>query len=266
MSVRLMSAAFSANLPDVEIKQSGDDVHTVKASTSKFVLLALADHANDEGRGAYPSLETLAKKTSMTRRTVQRAIDALIQLRIIKCVGVSEYGTDNYSIFEAAIYGGDSGTKSTEGMTLGQEGDDSGALKSVPESPESSFKPSVKSIKHTQQPPNFEVLTVREAQGIKELQIFERATGYFPGSPLWETIYNDIRANHWTVDQLKAPWVEWCKRGYNQKSLSWMEWINKPIPEQNHKTPSTPKYSRPRSGYEQMKEIIAEEALHGSAV
>jgi len=142
MSVHLMSVAFSANLPDTEIPVSGEN-HTVKASTLKFVLLALADHANDEGRGAYPSIDTLAKKTSMSRRTVQRALDALIQLQIIKCVGTSEYGTDNYSIFEAAIYRGDSGTKAVGGVTLGQEGGDSGAVKSVPESPESSLKPSI---------------------------------------------------------------------------------------------------------------------------
>jgi DnaD/phage-associated family protein len=146
MSIRLMSAAFSADLPDVEIetgKESIPGTHTVKASTSKFVLLALADHANDEGRGAYPSLDTLAHKTSMSRRTVQRAIDALKILGIIKLVGISEYGTDNYSIFESAISRGDSGTNPQQGVTLVQEGDDSGALKSVPESPESSFKPSI---------------------------------------------------------------------------------------------------------------------------
>ena len=145
-----MSTVFSATLPDVEIPQS-DGEHTVKASTSKFVLLALADHANDEGRGAYPSLDTLSKKTSMSRRTVQRALDALIKLEIIKCVGVSEYGTDNYTIYEAAISGGVPESSPHQrvtlvqgGVTLVQEEGDSGAEKCVPESPESSFKPSFK--------------------------------------------------------------------------------------------------------------------------
>ena len=102
--------------------------------------------------------------------------------------------------------------------------------------------------------PNFQNFTVQEAMGIKELQTFQSATGYFPGSPLWETIYNDIRANGWTVDQLKAPWVEWCKRGYNTKSLAWMEWIGKPIPVRV--TYEKKQSNRPKSGYEQMVEIV----------
>jgi len=147
MSVSIMSSVFAGNFPDVEI-QLGNDTHTVKASTLKFVLLALADHANDEGKGAYPSLDKLATKTSMSRRTVQRALDALAQLEIIRCVGVSEYGTDNYSIFVTAI-----GRGIPTGVTLVQnaEGGDSGVLKSVPESrksvpesPEPSLEPSLK--------------------------------------------------------------------------------------------------------------------------
>ena len=146
MSVRLMSWAFSLNLPDIEILL-GDTVHTIKASTAKFVLLALADCANDHGHGAYPSLNKLASKTSMTRRTVQRSLDALLQMGIIKCSGKSEYGTDDYSIIEKSIYGGGF---LAEGVTLvhmsddsGTPGGDSGAEKVVPESPESLLKPSI---------------------------------------------------------------------------------------------------------------------------
>lgn len=42
----------------------------------KLVLLALADHANDEGH-AWPSVETLAKKSSTSRRTVLRILKEL---------------------------------------------------------------------------------------------------------------------------------------------------------------------------------------------
>jgi len=148
MSVSLMTAAFKAQLPDVEIIVSGEP-HTIKASTAKFVLLALADHANDEGRGAYPSLDRLAKKTSLSRRTVQRALDALIKLNIIKCVGASEYGTDDYTISKAILNnplyverGDDSGTQAGDSST---EGDDSSTKSFVPESPESSLiQPSIK--------------------------------------------------------------------------------------------------------------------------
>lgn len=44
--------------------------------TEKFVLLALADNANDEGV-CWPSIATLCKKTCTSEREVQRAIAAL---------------------------------------------------------------------------------------------------------------------------------------------------------------------------------------------
>ena len=55
MSVRLMGAIFDLEIP----------------STEKLVLLAMADHARDDGTGCYPSIERLARKTSQSRRGVQ---------------------------------------------------------------------------------------------------------------------------------------------------------------------------------------------------
>ena len=47
-------------------------------STQRFVLLALADNASDDGGNAYPSIAELARKCALSERTVIRAIDALI--------------------------------------------------------------------------------------------------------------------------------------------------------------------------------------------
>lgn len=60
MSLRLMSAAWAANLP----------------STPKLVLLALADNANDEGNCA-PSMKRIAQKCSLTERAVLNNINLL---------------------------------------------------------------------------------------------------------------------------------------------------------------------------------------------
>lgn len=46
-------------------------------STDKFVLLKLADHADDEGRNAWPSVETIARAICKSERTVQRALRKL---------------------------------------------------------------------------------------------------------------------------------------------------------------------------------------------
>ena len=45
----------------------------------KLVLLAMADHARDDGTGCYPSVETLGRKTSQSRRGVQRIMRRLEQ-------------------------------------------------------------------------------------------------------------------------------------------------------------------------------------------
>ena len=47
------------------------------SSVEKLVLLALADHARDDGTGAYPSVERLVKKTSLSRRGVQTILRRL---------------------------------------------------------------------------------------------------------------------------------------------------------------------------------------------
>jgi hypothetical protein len=60
MSIKLMSAAWDTALP----------------STEKMVLLCLCDFANDEGV-CWPSMERLARKCSVTDRTVRRAMGKL---------------------------------------------------------------------------------------------------------------------------------------------------------------------------------------------
>lgn len=65
MSVRLMAAVF-----ELEI-----------SAPEKLVLLAMADHARDDGTGCYPSIELLARKTSQTRRGVQKIMRRLEEER-----------------------------------------------------------------------------------------------------------------------------------------------------------------------------------------
>jgi hypothetical protein len=56
-------------------------------STQKIVLLALADHANDEGKHCYPSVERLARKCSLHERTVRRILSEFREGELIKVVG-----------------------------------------------------------------------------------------------------------------------------------------------------------------------------------
>lgn len=54
------------------------------SDTQRLVALALADHADHDGRNAYPSVDTLALKTELHRRTVQRALADLVARGILE--------------------------------------------------------------------------------------------------------------------------------------------------------------------------------------
>jgi hypothetical protein len=63
LSIRVMSEVWLTKLP----------------LTEKMVLLVIADHASDDGTEAWPSQATIAKKASVSIRTVQRAVNTLVE-------------------------------------------------------------------------------------------------------------------------------------------------------------------------------------------
>jgi hypothetical protein len=93
MSIEIASKVLSATFGDYCIESLD---RTVSASTIKFVALCLADHANGEGRSCYPSFKRLCMETELTERTVLRAVRALQEMGIIKIVGSSRLGTNDY--------------------------------------------------------------------------------------------------------------------------------------------------------------------------
>ncbi len=69
------------------------------AGTERLVLLAIADTADDNGGNAWPSIPTLARKTRLDVRTVQRVIRRLVgadQLRVDTAAGRA--GTNVYTL------------------------------------------------------------------------------------------------------------------------------------------------------------------------
>lgn len=63
-----------------------------------IVLMALADHANDEGGNIYPSMSTVAWKTGYSSRQVQRIISEMADEGILVTDGFSQYDTRIYRI------------------------------------------------------------------------------------------------------------------------------------------------------------------------
>lgn len=66
----------------------------------KLVLLALADHANDEDQLCWPSLQHLQKKTGLGKNTVWQSIDFLIEKGFVTRVKKGSNGP----IPEATLY------------------------------------------------------------------------------------------------------------------------------------------------------------------
>ncbi len=76
MSIRLMGVVFALEI----------------AASEKLVLLAMADHARDDGTGCYPSIDLLARKTSQSRRGVQKIMRRLEDAGLISPSRISRGG------------------------------------------------------------------------------------------------------------------------------------------------------------------------------
>ena len=82
MSIKLM-----ANVMELDI-QSG----------AKFVLLVMANFASDEGENVYPSHDTIARLTSMTRRSVVSTVKQLVDDGYVKLDGKKGNRQNVYSL------------------------------------------------------------------------------------------------------------------------------------------------------------------------
>jgi hypothetical protein len=83
---------------------------------SRFVLVALADHADHDGY-AWPAVDRLAHKTGLSRRSVQRALsDAELAGELVRTVGT---GRGNPSLYQITVGPVDISSEfSTKGVTL----------------------------------------------------------------------------------------------------------------------------------------------------
>ena len=96
-------------------------------SSEKLVLLAYADHASHDGTGIWPAVDTVSRKTSLSRRTVQRVTHDLEGKGYLVNDGNHDSGTNMWSI--PADMGGDMVTppgrhSDTGGVTLTTRGGD----------------------------------------------------------------------------------------------------------------------------------------------
>lgn len=64
----------------------------------RLVLLVLAEHAHDDGTNAFPSVETMMRRTRLSRRSVQGALRKLEAEGQIEMTGTRDSGTNVYRL------------------------------------------------------------------------------------------------------------------------------------------------------------------------
>lgn len=69
MSIKVISQIWDCPLPTSE----------------KMILLVIADHADEYGGNAWPSIATIARKSSMGERQVQRYVKSLVERGLLSC-------------------------------------------------------------------------------------------------------------------------------------------------------------------------------------
>jgi len=108
------------------------------ASSWKLVLLAMADHARDDGTGCYPSIELLARKTSQSRRGVQKIMRRLEDAGLIAPSKVSRGGPHRSTEYRLTLANSEprSLLASTQPRTSGRLTANHSARNSEPGSPE----------------------------------------------------------------------------------------------------------------------------------
>ncbi len=94
MSVKLMAAALESALP----------------ANEKLVMVTLCNFVDDEGKWLYPSMETVAQRASMSKRTVQRIMSNFRERKLLLRAEKEpheKYRSEKYRIDAARIISGD---------------------------------------------------------------------------------------------------------------------------------------------------------------
>jgi hypothetical protein len=97
MSVKVTTLVFDAEMQDLPYTKDGEQ-RNAKASTVKLIMLAYADHANDDGESAYPGYSRLEVKTALSRQGIADTLEAITQNGLMSLTGVSKRHTNSYQI------------------------------------------------------------------------------------------------------------------------------------------------------------------------
>lgn len=89
-----MSAKATGLVWDLECPKQYGEIYF--KSSHKYVLVAYADHADHNGKNIWPAVPTIAKKTGMDDRTVQRLTADLVSIGLLIEDGKGPKGTNKW--------------------------------------------------------------------------------------------------------------------------------------------------------------------------
>jgi helix-turn-helix protein len=113
MSVKTMAKVWDMNIGPSE----------------KLVLLAYADHADHDDNNMFPAIDTVAKKTGLSSRHVQRITRGLEKKGILVQKGIGPHGTKRWSLGQGDILTGV--TSGSSGVTSEAERGDTHVTRTI---------------------------------------------------------------------------------------------------------------------------------------
>jgi hypothetical protein len=234
-------------------------------ANQQLVMLALADHANDEGSQIFPSIERIAWKTGYSTRSIQRVIRDLQEAGILCVVRKAnryrptEYSIDWSKAIQKAPYiqgcqdvtpAGRGDMDDVSGVTSEVSRGDTGVVSGVTQlchpnrhinhQREPSLEPSEERAAPVPDFSNPRLLP--ENLKLPEIARYKQVTGRTPVMPQMPIIWQTIRDHAFTTEDLLPFWQAWIERGYNPANLAWLtEWaVSGAIPDHRQKSKSPP--------------------------
>ncbi len=261
MSVKVMGRVWDLNLPPDE----------------KFLLLALADEANHDGKNAHPGVGTLAKKVNTSERTVQRLLVKLKAKNLITARKMMTGGRGWYTVYDLTLEKGDSGVTLSEQLkgdtaVTDTEPERVTALSPFPDAPPEikgdsqnlkgdriELKGDNQGIAYKEGPvlvpvldPVLEEPTLEASVGADAppavppknihpaIKAIQRVTNRYPERVLYEKIIL-LLGDSFDEARMSECFVSWVGRGFNRQNFAWLfEWYVTGIPPtvQSHSPPA----------------------------
>ena len=207
MSVKIMGLVWDLDLPQNE----------------KFVLLAYADHADHNGRNMFPAVETIAKKTGYSQRSVQRTTHSLEEKGYLIADGKGPKGTNKWKYGRGDILSGV--TDEAQGVTSETERGD------IAVSPEPSLTIKEPSLSERKKEAEERKTKQRAAKGDVVDLFIQMSPALKEQEQMRQRVENALHRNlDW--DSARSPWNGYEKKlvrrekDNSQTIEGFMEWFN----------------------------------------